>query len=63
MKKPSLEAKGRNDKREIYTWIKKDKYEELMNIAEKHGVPIATLARVAILEMIKKLNKKERIVT
>jgi len=63
MKKIRPDAKGRNGKREIYTWITEKKYLELANIAEAKGIPIATLARAAILEMIEKLKRKERIVT
>ncbi len=60
MKKASLHAKERNDKREVYTWIKKDKFEELLKISEESDVPIATIARTAILEMINKIKRRKR---
>jgi len=57
MRKASLHTKGRNDKCEIYTWIKKDKFEELVKIAEENDTPIATIARTAILEYMRKLKR------
>ncbi len=54
--------KSRDDKREVYTWITKDRYEKLENVAKRHDMPISTLVRMAVTEMVDKLNKGERIV-
>jgi len=57
MKKASANAKTRNGKREIYTWIKENKFEELMKIAEEREMTIAAIAREAILEYMRKAKR------
>ncbi len=61
MRKVSLHAQERNNKREVYTWIKKDKFEELLKISEESDVPVATIARTAILEMLEKIKRRKRL--
>ncbi len=52
----------RADKKELYTWMNKDKYEELASIAADKGIPVASLVRAAVLDYIKRLKGNERIV-
>ncbi len=59
----STKPNSRENKREIYTWVDNDVYEKLVKIASNMGMPISTLARGAILEMVNKIGRKKKILT
>jgi len=63
MRKPDKTKALRGDKKEVYTWLDLDKYEELYQIAERSGMTVSTLLRAAAYDMIRKLKRKERFVT
>ncbi len=63
MRKPDKTKALRNGRKEVYTWLELNKYEELYQIAEKSGMTVSTLLRAAAYDLIRKMKRKERFVT
>ncbi len=51
--------KVREEKKLVMAWIDKKRYEDLVNIAEKNGVTVSALLRLATYEWINKNKRRE----